>query len=288
MVITSELIKTLRDKTGAGMMDCKRALEASKGDMEGAIEYLRKKGAAVGQKRADRSAKEGMIVTRVSADGKLGVIVEVNCETDFVGKSEDFVSFAGLVAEVVAKHRPASLDALHGHSTDAGKKVIEHLNDLLAKVGEKIEVRRFDIVEASAGVVSSYTHLGNKIGVLVEFSGLSLDASVKGAGRDIAMQVAAMNPTVISRDQISKATIEHELEIYRTQAKNEGKKEQVIDRIAMGKLEKFYQEVCLLEQTFIKDQGKTIKDVLQEAGKAAGTVPTVRRFLRFHLGEEQK
>lgn len=288
MEISSDVIKKLRDKTGAGMMDCKRALEASGGEMEAAIEYLRKKGAAVAQKRADRSAKEGMIVARVSADGKLGVVVEVNCETDFVGKSEDFTSFAGLVAEVVAKHRPASMDALHGHSTTAGKKVVEHLNDLLAKVGEKIDVRRFEILDAGDGVVSSYTHLGNKIGVLVEFAGLSLDDSLKGAGRDIAMQVAAMNPTVVGRDQIDKATIDRELEIYRTQAKNEGKKEQIIDRIAMGKLEKFYQEVCLLEQIFIKDQGKTIKDVLAEAGKASGTTPTVRRFLRFHLGEEQK
>jgi elongation factor Ts len=287
MEITSEVIKKLRDKTGAGMMDCKRALEASNGDMEAAIEYLRKKGAAVAAKRADRSAKEGMIVTHVSADGKLGVIVEVNCETDFVGRSDDFTTFAGLVAEVVAKHRPASVEVLHGHTTSAGKKVIEHLNDLLAKVGEKIDVRRFDIVDSPDGVVSSYTHLGNKIGVLVEFSGLSKDECVKGTGRDIAMQVAAMNPTVIGRDQIEKATIEHELEIYRTQAKNEGKKEQVIERIAVGKLEKFYQEVCLLEQTFIKDQGKTIKDVLQEAGKAAGTAPAIRRFVRFHLGEEK-
>lgn len=287
MEITSEVIKKLRDKTGAGMMDCKRALEASNGEMEAAIEYLRKKGAAVAQKRADRSAKEGMIVSRVSADAKLGVVVEVNCETDFVGKSDDFTTFAGLVAEVVARHRPPTLDALHGHSTSAGKKVIEHLNDLLAKVGEKIDIRRFEIMDAGDGVVSSYTHLGNKIGVLVEFTGLTAEEAQKGAGRDIAMQIAAMNPSVIGRDQVEKTTVERELEIYRTQAKNEGKKEQVIERIAMGKLEKFYQEVCLLEQTFIKDQGKTVKDVLQEAGKAAGTMPTVRRFIRFHLGEEK-
>jgi elongation factor Ts len=287
MEITSEVIKKLREKTGAGMMDCKRALEASNGDMEAAIEYLRKKGAAVAQKRADRSAKEGMIVTHVSADGKLGVIVEVNCETDFVGRSNDFTTFAGLVAEVVAKHRPATVEVLHGHTTSAGKKVIEHLNDLLAKVGEKVDVRRFEIVDSPDGVVSSYTHLGNKIGVLVEFSGLSKDDCVKGAGRDIAMQVAAMNPTVIGREQVDKTTVERELEIYRTQAKNEGKKEQVIERIATGKLEKFYQEVCLLEQTFIKDQGKTIKDVIQETGKAAGTSPSIRRFIRFHLGEEK-
>jgi elongation factor Ts len=286
MEITSELIKQLRDKSGAGMMDCKRALEASAGNVEAAIEYLRKKGAAVGAKRADRAAKEGVIVTRVSADGTLGVVVEVNCETDFVGRSDDFTHFAGLVAEVVARHRPATLEALHGHKTNAGKSIAEHMNDLLAKVGEKIDVRRFEMIEAKDGVVSSYTHLGNKIGVLVELAGLDAEAALKGVGRDVAMQVAAMNPSVVSRDQVDKKTVDRELEIYRTQAKNEGKKEQIIDKIAMGKLEKYYQEFCLMEQTFIKDPGKTIKDVLAEAAKTSGKPAGVRRFIRFHLGGE--
>ncbi len=286
MEITSELIKQLRDKSGAGMMDCKRALEASAGNVEAAIEYLRKKGAAVGAKRADRAAKEGVIVTRVSADGTLGVVVEVNCETDFVGRSDDFTHFAGLVAEVVARHRPATLEALHGHTSNAGKSIAEHMNDLLAKVGEKIDVRRFEMIEAKDGVVSSYTHLGNKIGVLVELTGLDAEAALKGVGRDVAMQVAAMNPSVVSRDQVDKKTVDRELEIYRTQAKNEGKKEQIIDKIAMGKLEKYYQEFCLMEQTFIKDPGKTIKDVLAEAAKISGKPSGVRRFIRFHLGGE--
>lgn len=288
MEITSDVIKRLRDKTGAGMMDCKRALEASKGDIDAAIEYLRKKGAAVGQKRADRSAKEGLIVTRVNADNTCGVAVEVNCETDFVGRSDDFVGFAGLVAETVLRNRPATTDALVALKTSAGKTVAEHLNDLLAKVGEKLEVRRFQIVDAPGGTVSSYTHLGSKIGVLVEFAGLEPTGPGAVVGRDVAMQIAAMNPMVVSRDQIPQATIDSEMEIYRTQAVNEGKKEQVIERIASGRLEKFYQEVCLLDQTFIKDPGKTVKDVLQDAGKASGKQVSVKRFVRFYLGEEGK
>jgi elongation factor Ts len=288
MPITNELIKTLRDKTGAGMMDCKRALEASNGDLNAAIEYLRKKGAAVSQKRADRVAKEGMIVTHLASDGKTGVIVEVNCETDFVGRSDDFVRFASAVALAVESHKPASPDALATTPTATGKTVSEMLNDLLAKVGEKIEVRRFQLIQSDGGLFGSYTHVGSKIGVLVEFEGLDQEAAAKGTGRDVAMQIAAMNPTVVSREQIANETVERELEIYRTQAKNEGKPDQILDRIAKGKLEKFYQEVCLLEQTFIKDPGKTIREVLADNAKAAGRPVTVKRFIRFHLGEETK
>ncbi|MEO8169116.1 MAG: translation elongation factor Ts [bacterium] len=280
MQITNEMIKTLREKTGAGMMDCKRALEAVAGDMNLAIEFLRKKGAAVGAKRADRAAKEGMIVTRVAPDGKSGVIVEVNCETDFVGRSEDFTGFANKVATVVEQKRPSSVEELMKQNAD-GKTVSELYNDLLAKVGEKIDVRRFAIVETKEGAISAYTHLGNKIGVLVELQGSDAASS---QGRDVAMQVAAMNPLVVSREEVDKGLIERELDIYRTQAKNEGKPDQIVDKIAVGRLEKYYQEVVLMEQTFIKDSGKTIKDYLATAGQPV----TVKRFLRFHLGEEIK
>ncbi len=280
MQITNEMIKNLRDKTGAGMMDCKRALESVGGDMNAAIEHLRKKGAAVSAKRADRAAKEGMIVTRVSENGKAGVIVEVNCETDFVGRSDDFVAFSNAIAKAVDVNRPANIEALLGTSLD-GKKISDMYNDLSAKVGEKVEIRRFEIVESADGTISGYTHLGNKIGVLVETKGLGSGAA---AGRDVAMQVAAMNPLVISRDQVDKASLEREMDIYRTQAKNEGKPDQVIDKIATGRLEKYFQEVALLEQTFIKDSGKTIKDYL--AGLGDGV--SVKRFVRFHLGEELK
>ncbi|MBI4535349.1 MAG: elongation factor Ts [Ignavibacteriae bacterium] len=288
MAITSEMIKKLRDKTGAGMMDCKRALEESGGDMDAAVEYLRKKGAAVGQKRADRVAKEGVIVTRVGVDGKSGVMVEVNCETDFVGRSEDFVGFANTLAGVIEKYGPATVGDLMSMEIPGGKKVSELMDDLLAKIGEKIDVRRFTLFQSDGGSISSYTHMGNKIGVLVELAGTGSDESSKTLGRDLAMQVAAMNPLCISRDQVDKAMVERELDIYRTQAKNESKPAQVIEKIASGRLEKFYQEICLLEQTFIKDSGKTVKDVIQEAGTKSGTTISVRRFQRFHLGEETK
>jgi elongation factor Ts len=288
MHITSELIKTLRDKTGAGMMDCKRALEESKGDLEGAVEYLRKKGAAISQKRAGREAKEGVIVTRVAPDGKTGVIVEVNCETDFVGRGDDFVAFSNAVAETIASRQPATVQELLDLPTVGGKNVSEIMNDLLAKVGEKIEVRRFSILRSPDGYLSSYTHVGSKIGVVVDMLGVRSNGPSVSVGRDLAMQVAAMNPMVVTRDQVSKDTVNRELEIYRTQAKNEGKPAAIHDRIANGKLEKFFQEVCLLEQTFIKDPGKTIKEYLHEAGKAAGQPVSVRGFVRFHLGEEMR
>ncbi len=282
MGITTEEIKKLRDQTGAGMMDCKKALQETNGDMKAAVEYLRKKGAAVAMKRADRAAKEGMIVTRVSADRKTGVVVEVNCETDFVGRSEDFIAFANAVAGTVEQHKPASLEALMGASSPEGKPLTTLLNDLLAKVGEKIDIRRFRIVNSPDGMVSNYTHMGSKIGVLVELVGLTPEQSEKTTGRDIAMQIAAMNPLVVSRDQVEKSVVDREVEIYRTQAKNEGKPDQVLEKIATGRLEKFYQEMALVEQMYIKDQGKTVTQVLREAG----TGVRVKQFIRYHLGEE--
>ncbi|MBU1298128.1 MAG: translation elongation factor Ts [Bacteroidetes bacterium] len=282
MIINSEQVKLLRVKTGAGMMDCKKALEDSVGDMEKAIDYLRKKGAATAQKRADKAVKEGVIVTRVSGDNKLGVLVEVNCETDFVARGNDFVEFANTVAQVLEQKNPSTFEELLESVTTDGKTITTHLNDLVGKIGEKIEIRRFKTLQSNDGFISAYTHLGSKIGVLVEFGG---DAVINAqTGRDIAMQIAAMNPQFIGRDQVTIDIIQRELEIYRTQAKNEGKPEQVIERIANGKLEKFYQEVCLLEQTFIKDSGKTIKDIINEAG---GNL-TLKQFERFHLGEEKK
>ncbi len=287
MTITNEMIKSLRDKTGVGMMDCKRALEAVGGDMDAAIEHLRKKGAAVSVKRADRAAKEGMIVTRVSASGKRGVIIEVNCETDFVGRSDDFAAFAHAVAEAVEKRHPADADALL-KTTIGGKAISDLYNDLSAKVGEKIELRRFQVVDSPDGAVSAYTHLGSRIGVLVELVGIAPDQAATGAGRDVAMQVAAMNPLVINREEVDKTVIERELDIYRTQTKNEGKAADIAEKIAEGRLDKFFQEVVLLEQTFIKDSGKTVKDFLAEASTASGQPIVVKRFQRFHLGEEVK
>ena len=284
MAISSETIKNLRDKTGAGMMDCKRALEATNGNMDAAIEYLRKKGAAVAQKRADRTAKEGIIVTKVSPDGKTGVVVEVNCETDFVGKSVDFVAFADAVADAAAKAKPKTLGDLAALPLQGGKTVADMMNNLLGKVGEKIELRRYVLMEAKEGTIYSYTHLGSKIGVLVELAKIGADGEGTVVGRDVAMQIAAMNPMSISREQVDKDVIARELEIYKTQAANEKKPPQIQEKIALGRLEKFFQEMCLLEQVFIKDGTKTVKEYLADAGKGA----TVVRFHRYQLGEEGK
>jgi elongation factor Ts len=284
MAITHEMIKKLRDVTGAGMMDCKHALEETGGSLDAAVESLRKKGAAVGQKRGDRAAKEGMIVTSVSGDGRTGVILEINCETDFVGRSDDFAAFARAVAGLIAARKPKTLEELKSLKGPDGKTVTDLTNDLLAKVGEKIDVRRFNILDSPDGAVFSYTHLGNKIGVLVECANLGNDPAGTIVGRDVAMQIAAMNPVTVGREGIAKETVERELDIYRTQAKNEGKPAPIVEKIANGRLEKFYQEVCLLEQTFVKDGGKTIRDYLAETGK--GT--TVKQFRRYHLGEEAR
>jgi elongation factor Ts len=276
MAITSEIVKKLRDKTGAGMMDCKKALEATDGDMEAAVDYLRKKGAATAEKRADRVANQGMVVSKISDDRKKGAMVEVNCETDFVARGEDFAGFATKIAEIVYANAPASLDALNELPYVDGKKVSEMLSELTGKIGEKLQIKQFDVIDAGAGFLESYIHMGAKIGVIIELNAENTTDNVRLA-RDIAMQVAAMSPIVVSRDQVSKETIAREVEIYRTQAKNEGKPDQIAEKIATGRLEKFYQEFVLLEQSFIKDAGKAIKDLL------APTV-TIQQFKRYQLG----
>jgi elongation factor Ts len=283
MAITSEIVKTLREKTGAGMMDCKRALEATNGDMEKAIEYLRKKGAATAEKRADRVANQGIVVTKIANDGKLGVIVEINSETDFVARSQDFIQFANEVTSTVERKSPSSVDQLLTLPFSDGRKVADGLSDLVGMIGEKIAIKRFDIISASGSVVESYTHMGSKIGVLVEVAATSPGA--KPIARDIAMQIAAMNPTVVFREQVGKNVIDRELDIYRQQAKNEGKPDQLVDRIATGRLEKYFQEVVLLEQSFIKDASKTINDVLHEASSTLNDTIAIRQFKRYQLGE---
>ncbi|HLP16860.1 MAG TPA: translation elongation factor Ts [Bacteroidota bacterium] len=276
MAITSEIVKKLRDKTGAGMMDCKKALEATNGDMEAAVDYLRKKGAATAEKRADRVANQGMVVAKISDDRKKGAIVEVNCETDFVARGEDFSNFATKIADIVYSNTPASLEALNDLAYEDGKKVSEMLSELTGKIGEKLQIKQFDVINAKAGFLESYIHMGAKIGVLLELNADNTTDNVRLA-RDIAMQVAAMSPIVVSRDQVSKETIDRETEIYRTQAKNEGKPDAIADKIATGRLEKFYAEFVLLEQSFIKDAGKSIKDLL------APNV-TIQQFKRYQLG----
>jgi elongation factor Ts len=277
MAVTSELVKKLRDKTGAGMMDCKKALEESNGDLEKAIEVLRKKGAATAAKRADKTANEGIIVSKVSDDAKHGILVEINCETDFVARGEDFVAFANSVAQIVFDKSPKTVEELLTLSHPNGKTVADALSDLVGKVGEKTEIRRIFIVNTDGAFLESYIHMGSKLGVLVEFAAEYTPAN-KTIARDIAMQVAAMNPIVVSRDKVSKELLDKEVEIYRQQAKNEGKPDQIAEKIATGRLEKYFQEVVLLEQSFIKDAGKAVRDLLSPN-------VTVKQFKRFQLGE---
>lgn len=276
-MITLDLVKQLREKTGAGMGDCKKALEESGGDMQAAIEYLRKKGAASAAKRADRVAKEGIVYATVTPDGKRAAIVEVNCETDFVARNEEFGAFARAVADAIIATGATEGDVLWNYSL--GDKTLGNMRDeVLAKFNERIELRRAEYLETS-GTLAAYNHAGNRLAVVLDVNAtLSPDNQTL---RDIAMQVAAMNPLYVRREDVPQETIAKELEISREQALREGKKPEIAERIATNRLEKFFQEQCLLEQTFVKDAGKTVADVLTALG---GDV-TVVRFRRYALGE---
>ena len=245
MAITAQQVNELRKKTGAGMMDCKKALVEADGDMEKAIEILRKKGTSVAAKRAEKAANEGMIITKVSGDKKHGAIAELNCETDFVAKSEDFVNLANELIEAVFNDKPASVDKLLEKNSALKEKVTE----VLGKVGEKIEISRFANEETENGIIVDYVHMGSKLGVLVKFDNVINAADeLADLGKDIAMQIAAMNPVSVYREEIPKDTIEKEMGIYKEVARKEGKPDQILEMIATGKLNKFYQENCLIEQ----------------------------------------
>ncbi len=289
MEISAVKVKELREKTGAGMMDCKKALTEAEGDFEKAIEILRKKGAAVAAKRAERSANEGTIITRILNDGKSALILEVNCETDFVANSDDFVNFANMVAEAIIATKAATVEEVLALTFD-GKNIAEELNAVIGKIGEKIEVKRFKIENAENGIVVDYLHHGAKLGVLVRVD--NVDASKAGelipVVKDIAMQVAAMKPGFTYREEVSKEVLDKEIEIYKEIARKEGKPEQVLEKIATGKLGKYYEENCLVEQFFVKDNTKRVGDLIAEFNKKNGTQSKIALFHRFHLSDENK
>lgn len=265
MSISAAQVKELREKTGAGMMDCKKALTEANGDFEKAIEILRKKGASVAAKRAERSANEGLVLTKILDDQTKGIILEVNCETDFVAKSDDFVAFAELVMKAIENENPADVEALMEISVD-GKLIKDELNSIIGKIGEKIEISRFAVESATEGVLVDYVHHGSKLGVLVKADNVKPEGKEELAGllKDIAMQIAAMNPGYIAPENVPAEVIEKEKEIYKEIAKKEGKPENILDRIAEGKLKKYYEENTLLEQAYIKDNTKTIGTLLKE------------------------
>ncbi len=282
--ITPQNVKELRDKTGAGMGDCKKALVEADGNMEEAIEILRKKGAASAAKRADRSANDGLIVAKTTDDGKKGVIVEVNCETDFVARNEGFEKYVHTAAQALLESDVDKIDDLM--KVQVGKDTIEQLhNEILAKFSEKVEVRRFDRIKTD-GYVSEYIHTGSRLAVLLEVSANELTDNAKELVHDIAMQVAAMNPLYIDSDNVPDDVKEKEKEIYIQNAKDEGKNEEIAQKIAEGRLNKYYQENCLVDQIFVKDSKKTVNDVLKEISKEIGSDIKVKKFLRFYLGEE--
>lgn len=288
MAISAELVKTLREKTGAGMMDCKKALEETGGDFDKAIEYLRKKGAAIAAKRAERTANEGLIVTKLSSDKKSASIIELNCETDFVARSDVFSQLAHTIADTVLNSEFNSVDELLNAKVD-NLTIADLINDAVGKIGEKIQISRFKKVNIENGVIVDYIHPGSKLGVLVSFEfNQNVPETFYTFAKDIAMQVAAMKPIAVSRDQVDKELVEKEIEIYKTQARNEGKPEQVLDRIAQGKLEKFYQELCLLDQLFVKDGSKTVKEIISAFNSQNSTDVKVKDFIRFHLADEKK
>ena len=288
MAISGADVKKLREMTGAGILDCKNALTEANGDFDKAVEILRKKGASVAAKRAERSANEGVVVTKIWNDGKSGAIVEVNCETDFVANSDDFKNFANEVLEVVVENKPADKDALMNLEI-GGVKVADKLNDVIGKIGEKIEISRFAVVETENGLVVDYIHHGANLGVMIKACNVAEKTDeLVTLLKDVAMQIAAMRPLYVKRDEVPAEAIEKEKEIYKEVARKEGKPEQILDRIAEGKLNKYFSEVCLLEQTFVKDNTKTVGQLLDEYNKAHGTNVTIEKFYRFHVADEKK
>jgi elongation factor Ts len=272
--ITAADVNKLRQITGAGMMDCKKALAEAEGDFEKAIDYLRKKGQKVAANRADRDAKEGYIIAQTNAEGTKGYLVAISCETDFVAKNQDFVNFAQGILDVAIANNPTDADALKALPYD-GATVNDKVFDMVGKIGEKIELSRYEMIEAPK--VIAYNHPGNRLASMV---GLSSATAPESAGKDVAMQIAAMSPVAIDKGDVDSATIERELEIAKEQIRAEGKPEEMVEKIAAGKLNKFYQESTLLNQAFIKEDKKSVGQYLDSVEKGL----TVSVFKRVQIG----
>ena len=292
MDITAKMVKDLRECTGAGMMDCKKALAESGGDMDAAVDLLRTKGLAALAKKAGRATNEGIIGGYVADDRRVGALVEVNCETDFVARNADFKAFVATIAAHVAAAAPADVSELMAQPfADRDISFEAVLGETVGKVGENMQVPRFTRYELSsaAGAVTVYVHGVGNIGVMAEISASDTtvaDSDMFAAcSRDIAMQIAAAAPVAVRREDIPADVIEHEMAIYKAQAAESGKPEAIQEKIATGRLEKYYKEVCLLEQDFVKDPDTSVTDYLQRAAKELGGTIDVVRFERFVLGE---
>lgn len=279
MSITAAQVNELRKSTGAGMLDCKKALVETDGDMEKAVDFLRTKGLVAAAKKAGRAATEGIVAAVIAADGKSGALVEINSETDFVAKTDKFQAFVADVAGQVLATAPVDVEGLFAQNSvkEPGKTVQTTLNEAISVIGENLQIRRFARFESTA-IVGSYIHAGGKIGVLVELVG---SGDLSALAKDVAMHIAAAAPMYVRRDEVAADVLEREKDIYRAKAKETGKPDNIIEKIIEGQIGKFYGEICLLEQNFVKDPDKTIQQIL----KAVGADVTVNRFARFVLGE---
>lgn len=282
--ITAQMVKELRESTGAGMMDCKKALQEAEGNMEKAVDLLREKGLSKAAKKSGRVAAEGLVAIEMNDDNTVASMVEVNSETDFVAKNEDFKVFVKDAACMALATDKEDIASLLGETHKEGITLQEVLNNRVAKIGEKLDFRRFAKVVTN-GQVAGYIHGGGKIGVLVEMETEARDAKVLELGKDVAMQVAAMNPKYVSRDEVDAEYIAHETEVLTQQALNEGKPANIVEKMVKGRLEKELKEVCLLEQTFVKNPDITVKQLVADVAKAVGSDIKVVKVVRFEVGE---
>ena len=293
MAVTAAMVKELREMTGAGMMDCKKALTATEGDMDKAMEFLREKGLATAQKKASRIAAEGIVMLKVAEDSKKAVAVEVNAETDFVAKNEKFQAYVAQVAEQALETEAADIDAFLAETWkfDTTKTVNEALAGQVAVIGENMKIRRFQKVEEENGFVASYTHMGGKIGVLVDVVTDVVNDEIKEMAKNVAMQIAALNPKYTNRSEVSEEYIAHEKEILMAQIQNDPKEsqkpEKVIQGMISGRINKELKEICLLDQVYVKaeDGKQSVEKYVAEVAKANGANVTIKGFVRYETGE---
>lgn len=286
-MISAAVVKELRERTGAGMMDCKKALTSADGDMEKAIEILREKGLAAAAKKSGRIASEGLIVTYVSEDKKTASIIEVNCETDFVSLNGDFVGLAENAAKMAINTSTNDVQVLktEKYMGNESKTLQDAVTDLIAKLGENMNVRRFQKLEESNGVIQSYIHGGGRIGVLVQLKSDTVNEVVQEVAKNIAMQVAAANPLFLDRSFVDAETLDKEREIYKVQALNEGKPEKIVDKMVEGRIQKYLKEICLVDQPWVRDPEITISKYLAAKSKEVGCEISIVNFVRYEKGE---
>jgi elongation factor Ts len=274
MAITAQMVKELREKTGAGMLDCKKALTETDGNMEKAIDFLREKGIASAAKKGDRIAAEGL--TYVVSEGNNAVILEVNSETDFVAKNEAFQTLVKDLAAHLLNNKPATVEEASAQTMENGANVADHINAAIAKIGEKLTLRRFTVLSKTDNdAFGAYLHMGGRISVLTVLEGTTDSAAAK----DVSMHIAAIKPKYVSRDQVSQEEVEHERQVLTQQALNEGKPEKIVEKMVEGRLGKYFEDVCVLDQTFVKNPDQKVRQFVESKGA------TIREFVRYEVGE---